>query len=476
VGRLLLINAAEAEETRAAVVADGRLEEYRSEPAAGEALVGNVYKGRVRNLEPAIGAAFVDLGVGRNGFLHVSACAGGGPETRIEDLLSLGDDVLVQVTRESIGAKGPMLTGDLSLPGRLLVLLPFSEGSGVSRRIGAEDDRSKLRDLVRDLEGKAGAALIARTAAADATRGELLRDLRQLRRVWRSVRAKAKARPAPALLYEEKDLVGRALRDLADREMEGIVVDTPEAHAQARDLLAAIQPELTDRLRLHEGREPLFHAHGIEAQVDLVHARTVPLPGGGSIVFDRTEALVAIDVNTGRTREEELEETALRTNLEAAEEIARQLRLRDLGGVIVVDFIDLREHAHGRRVERAFKEALARDRARVRAGRLGDFGIFALTRQRTGAGVAPRRSCPRCGGRGEVAHPEAVALRVFRELRARAAGRGRAPIRARVAPEVRDILERQRGGALKALSEEARRPVGVEADPGRATDSWAVEP
>jgi ribonuclease E len=471
-GRHLLINAAEPEETRAAVVEEGRIEEYRLERAAHGSLVGNIYKGTVRNLERGIGAAFVDLGIGRNGFLHVSACLDG--PARIEDRFSVGDDAIVQVTRDSIGSKGPMLSQDLSLPGRFLVLLPFAKGGGVSRRIGGEDDRTKLRELVRDLERRAGAALIVRTAAADQGGRELVRDLRHLKRVWASIEARAASEPAPALLYEEGDLVARTLRDLVDRDVKEIVVDTPEALARARDVMAAIQPALAERLRLHAGPEPLFHAHGIEEQVDRIHARRVPLPGGGSVVFDRTEALVAVDVNSGRTREEELEETALRTNLEAAEAIARELRLRDLGGVIVVDFIDLVESAHTKAVERAFKDALARDRARVRPGRLGEFGIFPLTRQRRGGG-ATARPCPRCGGTGDLLHPEEIALRVFRELRARAARRGRSGIRARMSPEVLEVLLRTRKGLIEALSEEARRKVVVEADPGLPAGGWAVE-
>jgi ribonuclease E len=473
-GRLLLINAAEPEETRAALVEEGRLEEFRAERTAQGSLVGNIYKGRVVNLETGIGAAFIDIGVGRNGFLHISACPGAGPGARIEERFTVGGDAIVQVTRESIGSKGPMLSGDLSLPGRFLVLLPYAQGGGVSRRIGDGEDRTKLRELARDLERRAGAGLIVRTAAADRGSRELLRDLRQLKRVWASVEAKAAREPAPAVLYEESDLVARALRDLVDRDVREIVVDTPEALARAREMVSALQPELAERLRLHAGGEPLFHAQRIEEQVDELRARRVRLPGGGSVVFDMTEALVAVDVNSGRTREDELEETALRTNLEAAEVIARQIRLRDLGGVIVVDFIDLRDAAHGKAVDKAFKAALACDRARVRPGRFGDFGIFAVTRQRTGYG-APRRPCPRCGGTGTLVHPEEVALRVFRELRARTARRGKAAIRARVSPEVAETLGRTWKGQLEALGEETGRKVEVLGDPALPADGWAVE-
>lgn len=467
--RVLLINAAEAGETRAVLVEEGRVEEFRCEHAATQTLVGNIYKGAVVNLEPGIGAAFVDLGEGRNGFLHESAWNRGEP-------VSLGDEIVVQVTRESIGSKGPMLTGDVSLPGRFLVLLPYSQGGGVSRRIGEAGNRNELRALARELEERARTALIVRTAGANRTKRELLRDLRALRRLWTAVERRARTASAPALLYAESDLVARGIRDLVDQHVSEIFVDTPEALEAARRAVRLVQPELADRLRLHAAPEPLFHAFDVEAQIDRLRARRVALPGGGSIVFDRTEALVAVDVNSGRMREQVgLEETALKTNLEAAEEVARQLRLRDLGGVVVVDFIDMREADHVKEVERAFRGWLARDRARVRPGRLGAFGIFALTRRRAGAGGAGmRRACPRCEGTGEVTHPDEIALRVFRELRARAAGRGRRALTARVSPGVAEILQGARSAVVDALSGDSGREIGVEADASLPPDGWQV--
>jgi len=469
VNRALLINAAEPGETRAALVEEGRVEEFRCEHAAAQTLVGNIYKGAVVNIEPGIGAAFIDLGEGRNGFLHESAWAR-------DNSFLLGDEIIVQVTRESIGSKGPMLTGDISLPGRFLVLLPFSRGGGVSRRIGETGNRNELRALARELEEHAGSALIVRTAGANRTKRELVRDLRSLTRLWAAVEGRAEAAPAPALLYAESDLVARSIRDLVDRDVSKIHVDTPEALEAARRAVRLVQPDLADRLRLHAAPEPLFHAFGIETQIDRLHARRVTLPGGGSIVFDRTEALVAVDVNSGRMREQDgLEETALKTNLEAAEAVARQLRLRDLGGVVVVDFIDMREADHVREVERAFRGWLARDRARVRPGRLGAFGIFALTRRRTGAGgAAVRRACPRCDGSGEVIHPDEVALRVFRELRARASGKGRRALRARVSPGVAEILQGARSAVVDALSGDSGREISVEADASLPPEGWEV--
>jgi ribonuclease E len=466
---VLLINAAEAGETRAALVEEGRIEELRCEHAATQTLVGNIYKGAIVNLEPGIGAAFVDLGEGRNGFLHESAW-------NRDRSFALGDQIVVQVTRESIGSKGPMLTGDVSLPGRFLVLLPYSHGGGVSRRIGENENRNELRVLAKELEERAGSALIVRTAGANRTKRELLRDLRALRRLWTAVERRSRTATAPALLYAESDLVARGIRDLVDQDVSEIHVDTPEALEAARRAVRLVQPELADRLRLHAAPEPLFHAFDVETQIDRLRARRVALPGGGSIVFDRTEALVAVDVNSGRMREQVgLEETALKTNLEAADEVARQLRLRDLGGVVVVDFIDMREADHVREVERAFRGWLARDRARVRPGHLGAFGIFVLTRRRAGAGGAVvRRACPRCEGSGEVIHPDEVALRVFRELRARASGKGHRALRARVSTGVAEILQGARSAVVDALSGDSGREIGVEADASLPPDGWEV--
>lgn len=475
--RVLLINASEPEETRAAVVHDGVLEEFRCERAAAAQLVGNIYHGRVVNVEKGIEAAFVDIGLGRNAFLHVSDCVGVAPgeAARIHDHARVGQAILVQVTRESIGSKGPVLTANLSLPGRFLVFLPFAEAGGVSRRIPEGDDRKQLKALARELEGQSGGGLIVRTAGAQRTQRELSRDLRVLVRLWNAIRARAEAMPVPSRVHEESDLVWRALRDLADADVAEIHVDTPEALARALETVRVIQPELAESLRLHAGTRPLFHAHGVEEQVDHLYARRVPLPGGGSVVFDRTEAMVAVDVNSGRGRHESgLEETALRTNLEAAAEIARQVRLRDLGGVIAVDFIDMREPAHVREVERLFREHLRRDRARVRAGRMGPFGVWVLTRRRAGGGAgAAQRPCPRCGGTGELVQPQQVALRVFRELQARAAEAPKS-LRARVSPEVAELLRATRSGALDALRGETGCPVRLEPDPTLPAEAWEV--
>ena len=466
-GRGLLLNAAEPEEIRAALLgADGRLEEFRHERTAAVTLVGNVYLGRVVNIETGIGAAFVDIGVGRNAFLHSSDC----PESdgaRIEDHAALGATLLVQVTRDSIGSKGPVLTANVSLPGRFVVLLPCADEGGISRRIDEGEDKSRRRAAIRGLEKELGVGLILRTAAADRSEAEVEQDARRLLALWNGIVARSERIAAPARLFAERDLVARALRDMVDDDVQRIVVDTPEALARAQETIEAVQPGLAERLELHDAAEPLFHAHGIESEVDRIHARRVSLPSGGSLVFDSTEAMVTVDVNSGRTRTDEgLEETALRTNLEAAPEVARQLRLRDLGGVVAVDFIDMKESDNVAAVDRAMRAELRKDRAHVRSGSLGPFAIFLLTRQRAGdgAGGAPR-ACRRCAGTGRVVRPEEVALRVWRELVARAAGGGAGAITAHVSGDVAEALQTSRAAALEAVSDETGRPLEVSVRP-----------
>lgn len=300
----MLLNTAEPGDERAALVVHGRVTEFLRERTDAASLVGNVYRGRVVNLEAGIAAAFLDIGVGRNGFLHVSDCGAGDapPDARIEEHAALGDEIIVQVTRDAVSSKGPVLTTQVGLPGRFVVLLPRGAGGGISRRIEETEDRTKLRALATELEARAGCGIIFRTASVDREREELERDLEVLCRRWEEIEARTEG--APTLLHAERDLATRALRDLADASVEDVVVDTPAT----RDRVLASLPELP--VTLHDGPTPLFHAFEIEEQIDTVHARRVALPGGGSIVFDRTEALVAVDVNTGRARDEGMEETS----------------------------------------------------------------------------------------------------------------------------------------------------------------------
>jgi ribonuclease E len=464
----MLINVSQPEECRIAIIEDGLLEELYIERASQDNLVGNIYKGRVVNLEPSIQAAFVDFGVGRNGFLHISDIepqyfrqggydpaghtsngngtdadpdadvdeegerprrggprrrryAGGRPKIKppIQDLFRRGDEVVVQVIKEGIGAKGPTLSTYVSIPGRYLVLMPALGRLGVSRKIEDEADRRRLRDYLLELNPPKGLGFIVRTAGVDRTRKELSRDMAYLLRLWKVIVRRIKRNGAPHDIYEESDMIIRTIRDIFSSDVDAIYVDQADAFERAKEFLQLVMPRFVHRLHLYEGKEPLFHKYQLEAEINRIHDRKVPLAAGGSIVIDQTEALVAIDVNSGNFRaDDNAEETAYQLNISAAKEIARQLRLRDLGGVIVNDFIDMRREKHRRGVERALRDAMKRDRARTKILRTSPFGLIEMTRQRIRPSL--KRSvfsdCPCCQGRGVVKTAESMAIEVIRIL------------------------------------------------------------
>jgi ribonuclease E len=413
VEKKILISSGEPDECRIAVLEDGVLEEYCTERAGGRGLMGNVYVGRVVNVEPGIQAAFVDLGGDRNGFLHASDCT---PETRgstgprsrpppIGEFIRPGQEIHVQVTREGFGNKGPTLTTYVSLPGRYVVLMPSLGRCGVSRRITDESERSRLRGILDDLVEPDEGGVILRTAAARLSAEEIAGDLDAVRAAWREMTSRAGGARAPTLIHEEPDLFTRTMRDLLADDVTELLVDSDEIQKRAHDLLESLGRSADGLLKRHDGPGALHETHGLAGQIERLFDRRVPLPSGGHLVIDRTEALVAIDVNSGSlTGEKGLEETAFKTDMEAVPEICRQLRLRDLGGVIIVDLIDVRTAEHRRLIETAFREHLARDRARIRVSRISEFGIVQMTRQRTGPCIDPgrRAPCPTCGGSGTV--------------------------------------------------------------------------
>jgi ribonuclease E len=489
--KVLLINADEPEEVRVALLEDGRLEEVYVETGPDPSGKGNVYAARVENVEKGMGAAFVDLGEGRRGFLHVSdlalareaapAADGEGaappPEPRIQDLLTPGQDLLVQVSRGPVGQKGPTVTTRISLPGRYVVLLVNSTRSGVSRRFEAEA-RDRARALAKDLVVPDGMGTILRTASLDRPREDLQADLDALVALWESLRARLEAGREPRLVHAESDLALRAARDLLPPDASRIVVDRGDVADRVRAYLEGASSAAVP-VELHEGPAPLFHAFGVEDQIEEAFRRTVRLPSGGSIVVDPTEALVAIDVNSGRLLgEEDLETTALRTDLEAASAVARQLRLRDLGGVVVVDFIDLKDPEHVKQVEQALRDALSRDRARLRLGRIGPFGCLEMTRQRLRPSLSSvtHAPCPACAGTGRRRLATGLALRVLRELRARAArARGRGGIEVRVPPAVADVLRTRKAEAWRAVESSFDGPVRLRADAALPSSGWAMK-
>ncbi len=435
--REMLINVTDQEEVRIAVSHKGRLEELFMERASAGSHVGNIYKGIVTNVEPSIQAAFVDFGQGKNGFLHISDIQpqyfGSGktePENvgrktprrerpPIQRCLRRGQEVMVQVTREGIGTKGPTLTTYLSLPGKYLVMMPGMNRLGVSRRIEEEDVRREMRQVLSQLELPKGMGFILRTAGIGQTKRELQADLNYIKRLWKTIADRVRQVPSPAELYRESDLVTRTLRDVCTPDVARIIIDDGRVAEQVREFLAIVSPRARHEVMLYEGKEPLFHKYGIEEEINRINARHVPLPSGGSLVIDQTEALVAIDVNSGRFRDpRNAEETALRINLEAAEEIARQLRLRDLGGLIVCDFIDMLQDRNCRAVETALRTALAAHKERAKILRMSQFGIIEMTRQRQRRSI--KRSiyidCPHCHGSGLIKSSESMTLDVMRML------------------------------------------------------------
>ena len=439
----MLINVSQPEESRIAIVEDGILEELYIEHAGADNYVGNIYKGVVVNLEPSIQAAFIDFGVGRNGFLHISDLEpsyfkqgstpyeeerpgrrqrpGARPRVKppIQDVLHRGDEILVQVIKEGLGSKGPTLSTYISIPGRYLVLMPAMERVGVSRKIEDEEVRRKLRDVMLELNPPKGLGFIVRTAGADRMKKELARDMTYLMRLWKNIAKRVKRIPGPVAIYEESDMIIRTIRDIFSADFDAVLIDDPSAYQRARDFVQQVMPKCVDRIQLYEGKEPIFHKFNLDKEIEKIQKRIVPLPQGGSIVIDQAEALVAIDVNSGAFRaDDNAEETAYRMNLQAAKEIARQLRLRDLGGVIVNDFIDMRKDKHRRDVERALRDAVKRDRAKTKILRTSPFGLIEMTRQRIrpSVGRSTFQQCPYCHGTGAVKSVENMALEILRTL------------------------------------------------------------
>jgi len=436
---MMLINSVRGEECRIAVVQAGRLEELFSERASTESHVGNIYKGRVTNVEPSIQAAFIDFGFEKNGFLHVSdlhpqhfpSTSSGQVRERvgkktprrdrpsIQKCLKRGQEIVVQVIKEGIGSKGPTLTTYLSIPGRYLVMMPGMNRLGVSRKIEDDAVRQKLRRTVADLKPPQNIGFIIRTAGIDRTKREIQRDLNYLKRLWKVVDARIKTSKAPAELYQESDLVTRTIRDVFSSQIDKILVDDQDVARKTRDFLGIVMPRYQNRASFYEGKVPLFHKYGVEEQIAQITSRRVELASGGSLVIDQTEALVAIDVNSGKFRESaDPERMALDINLETVPEIVRHLRLRDLGGVVVIDFIDMRYERNRRTVERKLRDELRKDRAKTKVLRMSAFGIIELTRQRmrTSHERSISDECPMCAGTGHIKSVESVGLDIMRLL------------------------------------------------------------
>lgn len=461
----MLINAQRPEEVRIAVVTDGVLDQFEIAATESGLCRGNIYRGTVANVQPSLDAAFVNFGVEKDGLLRADDVVadayhkkpdGNGKHPRIDRVLERGRPVLVQVVRDGVGHKGALVTTNISIAGRYLVLMPFDEVRGVSRK--AEDDaRQTVKDRVAKLELPEGCGVILRTNALDQPQKTLNRDLAALLRLWKKIRTEAGTGKGPRLLYSDQDLIVQALRDSLDSSISEVLVDDNDAFAKAQSYMATFMPRSGSRLVHYTDRMPLFSRYELEEQIDRIYQRQIGLPSGGSIVIDGTEALTAIDVNSGRaTRGANQEETAHKTNLEAAREVARQLRLRDIGGLIVVDFIDMRSSKHQRAVEKAMRDAMKDDKARSSVGRLSDNGLLEINRQRLKKALQLRtyRPCPTCSGTGSIASPELVALNILRRIETRAVTGQLGGVRVELHPELADAIQNDRRQELAALERE----------------------
>lgn len=423
----MLFNATQAEELRVAIVDGQKLIDLDIESASKEQRKGNIYKAVITRVEPSLEACFVDYGAERHGFLPFkeiarSSLPGDAAESgrgRVQDLVREGQELIVQVEKDERGTKGAALTNYISLAGRYLVLMPNNpRGGGVSRRIEGEE-RNELRDLLAQLEVPAGMSLIGRTAGIGRSIEELQWDLNYLLQLWQAIDGAARSQSGAFLIYQESSLVIRAIRDYFTPDIGEILIDKPDIYDQARQFMAHVMPTNVNKVKLYSDSVPLFSRFQIEHQIETAYSRTVPLPSGGAIVIDHAEALVAIDVNSAQaTKGADIEQTAFNTNLEAADEVARQMRLRDLGGLIVIDFIDMENQKNQREVEERLREALRYDRARVQIGKISRFGLLELSRQRLqpSLGETSYITCPRCGGTGHVRSTESFALHLLRML------------------------------------------------------------
>ena len=483
----MLINVAEGEECRIAIVDRGILEELYLERAGVQRHVGNIYKGRITNVEPSIQAAFVDIGMLKNGFLHASDVipaawprrkhhpeAEGGGDGRnehrppIQTILRPGDEVIVQITKEGIGTKGPSLTTSLSIPGRYLVLMPSLPRLGVSRKI-EDGTRRELRDALESLNPPKDMGFIIRTAGQGKSKRELQRDLQYLVRLWKAVQARAQSSKAPAEVFRESDLVVRTLRDIFTPAIRTIWVDSESVLKRVHEFMQIAMPRQVEAAKLYAEAVPLFHKYKLEEAIEQIYSRIVALPRGGTLVIDQTEALVAIDVNSAKFRHgKDAEESAHQLNVIAAKEIARQVRLRDLGGLILMDFVDMEKAENRRHVEKALRDAFKGDRARSRMLRMSKFGIVEMTRQRVQPSLerATYMDCPHCRGTGIIKTRDSMALEVMRHLRLLMSRQQVATVEVTLHPEVADSVNNLKREALAHMESEFHKRIRILVDPG----------
>jgi ribonuclease E len=485
--REMLINVAEGEECRVAVVENGSLEELYVERVSTGSHVGNIYKGRVVNIESGIQAAFVEMGVGKNGFLHISDVhpryfAGAGADHTetigrrkslserppIQSCLHKGQEIVVQVTKEGVKTKGPTLSTYLALPGKYLVMMPWMRKHGVSHKIEDEEERRRLSQILEQSNPPKGQGFIIRTAGQGCSKRDIQNDLRYLMRLWVAIEKRIGGEKTPGELYQESDLVIRAMRDIFNSSISRIMCDSENMVRKIRDFLSIVTPRMRSRVTYYDDRVPLFHKYQVEDEIAKIQSRRVELKGGGSIIIEQTEALVSIDVNSGRShKQKDAEETVYESNMEAVPEIARQLRLRDLGGLIICDFIDMRSAKHRREVERAFRAAVRTDRARTRILGMSNFGVIEMTRQRMRPSLQSSTclACPHCGGTGFVKSHESMSIEIIRLLNLSASREQIKRIELSVSPEVADYLQNEKRATIAQIEQESSKRVLIHSIP-----------
>ncbi len=476
----LLINSEEPEEARIALLENGKLISFHVETISSAQTKGNIYKGIITAIEPNLQAVFVDMGIERNGFLpfgdiHPEYYCKDVPssthwkELKIQEVIRKGQEVLVEVVKEATGNKGASVTTYLSMPGRYVVLMPGSDSHGISRKIEDESLRSKLREIVSSANLPEEIGYIVRTASKDVTKTALLQDIRYQLNLWKEIKKRGQTLTAPALIYKEQDVTARFLRDHFTHEIQEILVDNQITYDQVVNFLKLLPArQRITKVKLHKGARPIFNLYQIEEQIEQIYQPSVSLPSGGSIVINPTEALVAIDVNSGRTsKDKNFEETIFLANMEAAEEMARQLRLRDLGGLIVVDFIDMRDKKHIREVEKQVKACMKHDKAKVDISRISKFGLIQISRQRLGPPVQKGSYiiCEHCQGLGMIRSVETMALAQLRRIHTGAIKKATEKITCRFPLPVAQYLLNQKRADLVELEEKYNVSITIMPDP-----------
>lgn len=480
----------EFDHTRVAILENGHFEEFYSEHDEKEQLVGSIFKGKVSSVIPGIGAAFVSLGLEKNGFLYVGDVVGG-PNSqaasgdgdyeaideppkqevrknlKIQDLLKKDEEILVQVVKEPFGTKGARLTGQITLPGRFVVLMPFHSHRGVSKRIEDAKERERIREIIRGLAVPEEMGLIVRTAAWHCSKEDLERDIRFLLHQWKLIKKRFEVRESPALIHEEFGIVLRMIRDVFNDRFHGVTIDSPEEYRKAIRYVNATVPQLAQKIHNYKGDTPLFVLKNIERDLERIFDAHAPLKSGGSLVIEQTEALVSIDVNTGKfTGKTSLEDTAFKTNCEAAREITKQLRLRDLGGIIIIDFIDMDSPDHRRQVLRILEDNLRRDRAKTSVLNISQLGLVEMTRQRMRKSLHTTNTqpCVYCSGKGSIKSNFRIAIDALHKIETMVKNHKNLHVECTVTPEVAEILLKSTATMVKGVEKKYKCKITILVD------------